>query len=178
MEIMPKEEDLRNMKIYLENETEVQFAFDLEKIAGMVAEKVLELEKCPYEAVVNILITDDEGIRQFNRDFRETDRPTDVLSFPNIMYEEPADFTHVEETAADCFEPDTGELILGDIIISADRVQGQAKAYGHSEKREFAFLTAHSMLHLMGYDHMTKEEAAVMEEKQEKTLQELQITRE
>lgn len=166
------------MRIYLENETEVQFEFDLEKTAGMVAEKVLELEECPYEAVVNILITDDEGIRQFNRDFRETDRPTDVLSFPNIVYEEPADFTRVEENAADCFEPDTGELILGDIIISADRVQGQAKAYGHSERREFAFLTAHSMLHLMGYDHMTKEEAAVMEEKQEKTLQKLQITRE
>lgn len=166
------------MTVYLENETDVSFDFDTEKTAYAVAGKVLETEKCPYEATVNVLLTDDQGIRQFNRDFREMDRPTDVLSFPNIMYEVPADFGHVEEEAADCFEPDTGELVLGDIIISAERVREQAKAYGHSEKREFAFLVAHSMLHLLGYDHMTEEEAAVMEEKQEKALQELQITRE
>lgn len=166
------------MTVYLENETDVQFDFNTEETACVVAEKVLETEHCPYEATVNVLLTDNQGIRQFNRDFRETDRPTDVLSFPYIMYEIPADFGHVEEAAADCFEPDTGELVLGDIIISAEKVQEQAKAYGHSEKREFAFLVAHSMLHLLGYDHMTKEEAAVMEEKQEKALQELQITRE
>lgn len=166
------------MTVYLENETDAQFAFDLEKTAALVIKTVLETEKCPYEAAVNILLTDDEGIRQFNRDFRETDAPTDVLSFPNITYETPADFGGVEEEAADCFEPDTGELILGDIIISADRLRAQAKAYEHSEKREFAFLVAHSMFHLTGYDHMTKQEAAVMEEKQENILQMLQITRE
>lgn len=166
------------MTIYLENETDVQFDFDTEKTAGLVAEKALELEECPYEAVVNILLTDEEGIRQFNRDFRGIDSPTDVLSFPNIAYGSPADFQHVEEEAADCFEPDTGELVLGDIIINVQRVREQAKAYGHSEKREFAFLTAHSMLHLFGYDHMVKEEAMMMEEKQEKVLQKLGITRE
>lgn len=166
------------MTVYLENETDVQFDFHAEETACAVAEKVLETEHCPYEATVNVLLTDNQGIRQFNRDFRETDRPTDVLSFPYITYEIPADFGHVEEEAADCFEPDTGELVLGDIIISAEKVQEQAKAYGHSERREFAFLVAHSMLHLLGYDHMTKEEAAVMEKKQEKALQELQITRE
>lgn len=166
------------MTVYLENETDMEFDFSLRETAENVAEEVLRTERCPYEATVNILVTDDEGIRQFNRDFRETDRPTDVLSFPNIVYEKPADFRHAEEAAADCFEPDTGELMLGDIIISADRVRRQAKDYGHSERREFAFLTAHSMLHLMGYDHMRKEEAAVMEEKQENTLQKLQITRE
>lgn len=166
------------MTVYLENETEVRFDFDAERIVYKVAEKVLELEKCPYEATVNVLLTDNPGIRQFNLDYREIDRPTDVLSFPNIMYETPADFGHVEEQAADCFEPDTGELVLGDIMISVDKVKEQAKAYGHSEKRELAFLAAHSMLHLLGYDHMTEEEAAVMEEKQERALQELQITRE
>ncbi|MBD5550586.1 MAG: rRNA maturation RNase YbeY [Lachnospiraceae bacterium] len=166
------------MTIYLENETEVQFDFDTEETARLVAEKVLEQEQCPYEAVINILLTDDQGIRQFNHDFRDIDRPTDVLSFPNIAYEQPADFEHVEEEAADCFEPDTGELVLGDIIISVDKVKEQSMAYGHSEKREFAFLTAHSMLHLLGYDHMTEEEAATMEEKQEKALKALGITRE
>lgn len=166
------------MTIYLENETDAQFDFDLNKTAQEVVEKILETENCPYEATVNILLTDNAGIRQFNRDFREIDSPTDVLSFPNIIYESPSDFRHVEKEAADCFEPDTGELMLGDIILSTDRIKEQAKSYGHSEKREFAFLTAHSMLHLLGYDHMTKEEAAVMEDKQEKTLQALQITRE
>ena len=166
------------MTIYLENETDVQFDFDMEETVRCVVEKVLEQEKCPYETTINILLTDDQGIRQFNQDFRKIDRATDVLSFPNIAYEIPADFLHVEEEAADCFEPDTGELVLGDIVISVEKVQEQAKAYGHSERRELAFLTAHSMLHFLGYDHMTKEEAAVMEEKQEKALQELRITRE
>lgn len=67
---------------------------------------------------------------------------------------------------ADFFNPDTGNLILGDIIISVEKVTEQADEYGHSEKREFAFLVAHSMLHLSGYDHMTEEEAIVMEQKQ------------
>lgn len=165
------------MTVYLENETKTEFDFDVEGTAALVVETVLKMEACPYEATVNILLTDDEGIRQFNRDFREKDIPTDVLSFPNIAYHAPADFGNVEKEAADCFEPDTGELILGDIMISVDRLREQAEIYGHSEKREFAFLVAHSMFHLTGYDHMTEEEAAVMEEKQENVLQMLQITR-
>lgn len=165
------------MTVYLENETGVEFGFDVKETADRVVKKVLEREKCPYESTVNILLTDNRGIRQFNRDFRQIDAPTDVLSFPNIVYDEPADFGKVEEQAADCFEPDTGELVLGDIIISVDKVREQAENYGHSEKREFAFLTAHSMLHLLGYDHMTDDESAVMEQKQEMALAELQITR-
>lgn len=165
------------MTVYLENETKTQFDFDPEETASLVVGEVLETEGCPYEASVNILLTDNEGIRQFNRDFRETDAPTDVLSFPNISYKTPADFDGVEEMTADCFEPDTGELLLGDIIVSTDRLREQAEAYGHSEKREFAFLIAHSMFHLTGYDHETEQEAALMEEKQENVLQKLQITR-
>jgi probable rRNA maturation factor len=78
---------------------------------------------------------------------------------------------------ADYFDPDSGELILGDIIISVDKVEEQAESYGHSKKREFAFLVAHSMLHLCGYDHMEAEEAVVMEAKQEAVLTKLGITR-
>ena len=89
----------------------------------------------------------------------------------------PGDFSDAEEQEADCFDPDSGELVLGDIIVNAARVKEQAEAYGHSERREFAFLLAHSMYHLCGYDHMEAEEAAVMEEKQERVLQNLQITR-
>lgn len=165
------------MTSYIENETEVEFPFSIEETAERVMEAVLEQEGCPYEASINVLLTDNEGIREFNRQHRQIDRATDVLSFPNISYEEPADFSLVEEQEADCFDPDSGELVLGDIIISVDKVKEQAESYGHSELREFAFLVAHSMLHLCGYDHMEEEEAAVMEGKQRRILELLGITR-
>ena len=100
-----------------------------------------------------------------------------MLSFPNLDFDRPGDFEISEDREADYFDPDTGELILGDIIISVDRVKEQAESYGHSRKREFAFLVAHSMLHLCGYDHMEEGEAKVMEAKQEQVLSSLGITR-
>jgi probable rRNA maturation factor len=92
-------------------------------------------------------------------------------------YDTPGDFDWLEEHGDDCFHPESGELLLGDIVISVEKVREQAEAYGHSEKRELAFLVAHSMLHLFGYDHMTPEESARMEAKQEAILQSLGITR-
>lgn len=165
------------MTSYVENETEVTFPFSVEDIVEKVMETVLDCEKCPYEAMVNVLLTDNEEIRKLNKEFRDTDRVTDVLSFPNAAYEQPAQFEKLEEEQADCFDPDSGELVLGDIIISVDKVREQAESYGHSERREFAFLVAHSMLHLCGYDHMTEKEATVMEEKQKKVMDILKITR-
>ena len=132
---------------------------------------------CPYEAQVSILITDDDEIHRINLEQRQIDRPTDVLSFPMVNYETPGDFSFLEEDSEDCFDPDSGELLLGDIVISADKVAAQAKEYGHSRRREYAFLIAHSMLHLMGYDHMTPEDAAEMERLQEEILQQLGISR-
>ena len=166
------------MTSYVENETEASFPFDIKETADRVIEAVLESEGCPYEAQVNLVLTDNEGIRACNSQFRRIDKETDVLSFPNVEYTTPADFSHLEDGAADCFDPESGELILGDIMISVDKIREQALNYNHSEKREFAFLVAHSMLHLCGYDHMEKEEAAVMEKKQEEVLQTLGITRE
>ena len=101
----------------------------------------------------------------------------DVLSFPNVDFETEGVFDIPEEMEADYFDPDNGELILGDIILSVDRIAEQAENYGHSVKREFAFLVAHSMFHLCGYDHMEPDEATRMEEKQEAVLTALQITR-
>ena len=141
-------------------------------------EAVLEADNCPYEATVNLLITDRAGIREYNKNYRDTDAETDVLSFPNLDFETPGDFSGVSSCEADCFDPDSGELVLGDIILNAARVKSQDEEYGHSELREFAFLLAHSLFHLCGYDHMEKTEAAVMEEKQEAVLSGLGITRE
>lgn len=154
-----------------------EFEFDVQEVVKSVAEAVLDAEGCPYESCVNVLVTDNEGIREFNRQYREIDKETDVLSFPNLSYESPADFGVAEACEADCFDPESGELILGDIILSVDRIYEQAESYGHSRKREFAFLVAHSMLHLCGYDHMEEEEAKEMEAKQEAVLRSLGITR-
>lgn len=166
------------MTFYVENETERIFPFSVEEVVKAVAVKALDMENCPYEVQVNVLLTDNEGIHTFNKEYRGIDRETDVLSFPNLDFEKEGEFEIAKENEADYFDPDTGELILGDIIISVDKVKEQAGSYGHSEKREFAFLVAHSMLHLCGYDHMEAAEAAVMEQKQEAILQALNITRE
>lgn len=165
------------MTSYVESEVDFSFDFPVKEIVDSIMEQVLQTENCPYEASVNVLLTDNAGIHEFNSTYRGIDRPTDVLSFPNLDFDVPGNFDKVEESELDYFDPDTGELLLGDIIISTDKVQEQAEAYGHSLKREFAFLVAHSMLHLCGYDHMTEEESAVMEQKQEETLQKLRITR-
>ena len=92
------------------------------------------------------------------------------------FFDTPGDFSNIEEQE-DCFHPDTGELMLGDIMISVEHVFAQAKEYGHSVRRELAFLVAHSMLHLMGYDHMEEEERRLMEERQEAILERIGITR-
>ena len=167
------------MTSYVETEVDmaIAFDFDIKEITDLVMNQVLDMENCPYEATVNLLLTDNETIREFNKQHRDIDSPTDVLSFPNIYFETPGDFNYAEESEYDCFDPDSGELILGDIIISAEKVRAQAESYGHSEKREFAFLVAHSMLHLCGYDHMTEQEASIMEQKQDEALNILGITR-
>lgn len=165
------------MTFYIENETEEEFSFSVEDTVSGVCEAVLEEEKCPYEVQVNVVLTDNEGIRKLNRECRGIDSGTDVLSFPNVDFETEGVFDIDEKSEADYFDPDTGELILGDIVISVERMKEQAESYGHSVRREFAFLVAHSMFHLCGYDHMEAEEAAVMEKKQEEILTELGITR-
>ena len=93
-----------------------------------------------------------------------------------IEYETPGDLSGIEESA-DAFDPETGELMLGDIVISKDRVIAQAEEYGHSVRREYAFLIAHSMLHLLGYDHMDEEERKVMEDRQREIMEKAGIPR-
>lgn len=165
------------MSLIFEKEVEVTFDFDAEALAKEVVEFALEHEDFPYEAEVNLTLTDNESIHEINKMYREIDRPTDVLSFPMLSYEVAGDFSHLEEDYDDNFNPDTGEIMLGDIVISVDKVKEQAESYGHSEKREYAFLILHSMLHLFGYDHMTPEEAEIMEGKQNEILTKMNILR-
>ena len=155
------------MSLAIEKEAEVTFDFDYETLAKDVISFTMEHEHFPFE----------EGIWKVNKEFREIDRPTDVLSFPMLEYDVPGDFSQIENQTEDCFNLDTGEILLGDIIISVDKVREQAEEYGHSMQREFAFLIVHSMLHLFGYDHMEEQEAAVMEGKQREILECLNILR-
>lgn len=164
------------MTLQIDYKTDREIGIEYEELAKKVVQKVLDMEGCPYDAQVNLVLTDDEEIQRVNTEFREIPAPTDVLSFPMIPFETPADYAIVEEDQS-YFDLDTDELLLGDIMISVDKVFAQAEEYGHSVTREFCFLVAHSMLHLLGYDHMTPEEAVVMENKQRTALDELGITR-
>ncbi len=165
------------MKYLFEEEVEVPFDFDYKEVAKQVIDMALDVEEFPFESEVDITLTDDAAIQEINKEFRQLDKSTDVLSFPLIEYKSAGDFSDLENQD-DIFNPETGEAMLGDIVISVEHVLKQAEEYGHSIKREYAFLIAHSMLHLMGYDHMTPPEAKVMEEKQENILNALNITRE
>ena len=165
------------MTIHIEYEATKLLNFDYSALINKVINECLDYEECPYEAEISILLTDDDEIKEINKQFREIDKPTDVLSFPSIEYMMAGDFSNLEEDTSEYFNPETGELILGDIVISVDRAIMQAEEYGHSIAREIAFLTAHSMLHLMGYDHMHDDERKVMENKQEEVLNRLEIYR-
>lgn len=167
------------MNIIFENEIEdrMQFEFDYLQTATDVCEEVLDYLKCPYDCEINIIVTDNENIKVINNDTRNIDKETDVLSFPNLFFDEPAAFDISEEELIDCVNPENELVVLGDIILSYDRILSQAEDYGHSVKREYAFLITHSMLHLCGYDHMETEEAKVMEDLQELILNNLGIVR-
>ena len=165
------------MTITLERESDIPLPFNEQEVAEAVISETLDYEDCPYEVQVNIILTSNDEIQQINLEQRGIDAPTDVLSFPMIEYAYPSDFTVLESDGFDSFDPDTGELILGDIVISVDKVIEQAEKYNHGVKREYAFLIAHSMLHLFGYDHMDEVERENMEFKQDEILTRLNITR-
>lgn len=165
------------MTLNFENETNDNFDFDAVELANRVIEKCLDAEEFPYEAEISLTIVDDETIREINKEQRDIDKSTDVLSFPMLEYDSPSDFDFLEAESIDWVNPDTGEITLGDIVISIDHCKAQAIEYGHSVIREYAFLITHSMLHLFGYDHMEDVESEVMEHRQKDILDELGITR-
>ena len=131
------------MSLFIEEEGNIKLDFDTEEIATLVIDAALELADCPYEAEINLLLTENAQIQE----------------------------------SAEAFNPESGELMLGDIVISKEKVLSQAEEYGHLPKREYAFLIAHSMLHLFGYDHMVDEERVVMEAKQKEIMEKVGIFR-
>lgn len=164
------------MQILLEYETEIQLNVPYDEIANKVISVAVEQYDFPENIEVSLTLVDNERIHVVNREFRDIDRPTDVLSFPTLSYEVPGQF--LEEYAdSDSYDMDTDCVLLGDIMISVEKVMEQAKEYGHSEEREFAFLVAHSMLHLFGFDHIIEAEREDMERRQEEILNTCGYTR-
>lgn len=166
------------MTVYIEDD------YDFLKCEQGLMEKVQEVirgvldeEHVPYEVELCISVVDKEEIAHINKEQRNIDKATDVLSFPQI---EPAGngiilWDTLDE--ASCMNLDTGEWLLGDIVLCHEVAKEQALAYGHSLEREVCFLVAHSMFHLLGYDHMTKEDEALMMAKQTQLLNQLGIVR-
>lgn len=150
------------MDILFQNNTDININSQL---ISDVIKAALESEKVSDNCEISITITDNNEIHSLNLKHRGIDRPTDVLSFPLIDY------------AKEKLPSDGSRIYFGDIVISIEKAMEQAKEYGHSLDREIGFLTAHSMLHLLGYDHMTPEEEKIMFKKQEEILNSIGLRR-
>lgn len=164
------------MTLIFEEEGTLSLPLECEELAKTVIDASLDYVECPYEIEVNLLLTMNEQIQEMNFNFRQIDRATDVLSFPMVDYEVAGEFDFLEDRD-EYFHPETGELLLGDIVISKEKVISQAEEFGHSIEREYAFLIAHSMLHLAGYDHMEEDERMEMERMQREIMEKLNILR-
>ena len=160
-------------ELLIENAQEKEeITAEIEEVIRSCVLRTLQYEDCDFDAEVSVTITDNENIQKINRAERGIDAPTDVLSFPMLYFDENGNIT-------DCDYDSDGELLLlGDIVISAEKARAQAEEYGHSFRREMAFLTVHSMLHLLGYDHVDNPEGErIMFKKQDEILDKLGITR-
>lgn len=155
------------LNLYELNDNERKIATD---VVGLAMSKYgLNLS----ETDIDISMVDSKVIRELNRETRNIDLPTDILTFPNIDMVLPYDKNNYNND----INPETGNVILGEIIIARDVMTGNAEEYGHSVTREFAYLVTHGMMHLMGYDHINDADKQIMRIKEDEILNELGYTR-
>jgi len=162
------------IQFIIENEQDkLEFTDELSEIMQKAVATTLEVvggdEETDFE--VSVLITDDEGIHQINKETRDIDSPTDVLSFPILEFDE--DGVMIEESG----DYDGDMLLLGDIVISLERAKAQAEEYGHTLQREVGFLTVHSTLHLLGFDHMEEPYTSVMRGREKEIMDIMELHR-
>ena len=151
------------MKIYFEEEQVV--SQEILDTMMKAAELCIDAENIDVDrSEISVTFVDMEEIHQLNRDYREVDSPTDVLSFPQ--------FDDLNDL------PEEGEIALGDVVICKEKAEEQAEEFGHSFEREIIYLFVHSVLHLLGYDHMNEDEKKIMRRREEEVMTELGITRE
>ncbi|MDO4743801.1 MAG: rRNA maturation RNase YbeY [Clostridia bacterium] len=161
------------MKVQIRNnQKKFKVTKDIRDLVRLAVKTSLEYMEFPIKSEISVMFTDNEEIRQLNRKHRGIDRATDVLSFPLFEYDE--DGNIIEEYLD--FSP-SGEMVLGDIVISLERANEQAEEYGHSFEREIGFLTVHSMLHLFGFDHETQEDEEEMFGYQKEILDKMELYR-
>ena len=168
------------MKIDWEQEGNQPLDSDIgdSSLLSLVADCCAATETLPVPAGIHVLFTDDEHIRQVNREQRGIDRATDVLSFPTVRYSQGQTACHAAPSLRREYDPELKACFLGDILISKEHAVVQAKDYGHSLKRELCYLLAHGIFHLCGYDHMLPAEQKEMRTMEEKALQLAGVTRE
>ena len=153
--------EMDRAKILIDNRQEVEISEELEEAILKAVETVLDYEDEGKDVEVSISFVDNGEIRRLNKEFRNIDRETDVLSFPSI-----------DEFQ---FDFEIRPRLLGDIVISVEKALEQAEDYGHSFEREILYLTVHSMLHLLGYDHIEQEDKEVMRPKEKDIMKELKV---
>ena len=162
------------MKCWFTWEVEMKARPQIEALLEKVLSKGLEMEGITIPVEVSVTITTPEEVHALNKEYRGIDRTTDVLSFPMVEFDSDDLNACISQSE---WDPDEDCVMLGDIILNYDQALAQAEEYGHSAKRELSFLTIHSLLHLLGYDHMEQEEELIMREHQEQVLEALSITR-
>lgn len=166
------------MNIEIDDRQEkIHFTDDMKSLLQNIIKKTLEYEQMTDCVEIGIILVDNEQIKQMNKEFREIDQETDVLSFPMLEYEgyDEDDATIDLSDLAQDIDPETHELLLGDIVISLEKAMQQASEYAHTFERESGFLVVHGMLHLLGYDHVTKNDEIIMREKEEEILDHLNL---
>ena len=163
------------MDVLFENNTKEEVNY---KLIENVISEALKYEGVSDNTEISVTIVDNEEIRKINNKFRNIDRATDVLSFPMLDYPNKKFFKdfYIDYNFDETFL-DGDELVLGDIVLSLERALEQSEEYNHSYKREVSYLVVHSILHLLGYDHMEEDDKAIMRKREEELLGELKISR-
>lgn len=166
------------MILFDNRQNKMEYTEELEKTLQSIIDYTLQEEKMNLDYEVSVIFIDNEQIREINAEFRNIDKETDVLSFPMLEYPPAKVYKEVylEHRFDDSFFNE-GKLVLGDIALSLEKAEEQRTDYGHSFLREVAYLTVHSVLHLLGYDHMTEDEKAAMRKKEEEILTKFNIVR-
>lgn len=161
--------------VFIENnQNKIEYTDELRKLIEVVIDKALKYEGIQFDYDVYVYLVDNETIKEINKEHRKIDKVTDVLSFPMIDFREREGYeVYFEED----FDPETKNVLLGEIVLSLEKALEQSKEYEHPFIREVAFLMVHSVLHLLGYDHEVEEERKLMRQKEEEILQSLSITR-
>lgn len=154
----------------------IEFTQNTEKLIFNCVKKVLDMEGFDLKALVDIILVDNQEIRKINLEYRDVDKATDVLSFPMLDLK-PGQRILDGDTFISDIDPDSGAVVLGDIIVSMEKVKEQAEEYAHSFERELGYLIVHGMLHLLGYDHIIEDDRNKMRSREEAVLEALNLTR-